>query len=92
MMIRWWITGLIIGILAMQMGNCQPTLLTPNYDALLTPNYDAFLQAYYKWMQEESTSARNGLGALIFGFLDGVLGVEVIRWQSNTGSNRLYEP
>jgi hypothetical protein len=84
MMIRWWITGLIIGILAMQMGNCQPTSLTPNYDA--------FLQAYYKWMQEESTSARNGLGALIFGFLDGVLGVEVIRWQSNTGSNRLYEP
>jgi hypothetical protein len=76
--------SLIIGILAMQMGNCQPTSLTTNYDA--------FLQAYYKWMQEESTSARNGLGALIFGFLDGVLRVEMIRWQSNTGSNRLYEP
>ena len=46
MPVRWWITRLLMmNIVAMHMGNCQPTSLTTNYDA--------FLQAYNKWYLQE---------------------------------------
>lgn len=50
MRVRWFFTGLIMGIVAIHAGYCQ--------SASLTTNYNAFLQAYYEWQQEKSKSLR----------------------------------